>query len=546
MPETTPSARPLRHIPWLVRGDIDGFFGLFIDNLVQLMVIAALCPTVCGIEMSIVTTRILPGAAVSILVGNVFYAWQARRLMRRTGRRDISALPYGINTPSVFAYIFLVMAPVNRMAVDGGASAVEAGRLAWQVGLLACLLSGVIETAGAFAAGWLRRHTPRAALLSALAGVAITFIAMGFVFRLFAYPEIGLLPMLVIVLAYASRTTLPLRVPAGLLAVLIGTALAWLLYALGWTAWVPGAAGGGETALGWHAPRPAVAELAGIVTSPVGWSYLAVVFPMGLFNVIGSLQNLESAHAAGDTYPTRSSLLANGLGTMAAALFGSAFPTTIYIGHPGWKTMGARAGYSVLNGLVVTALCLTGALSVVLAWVPMEAALGILLWIGIIITAQAFDTVPRRHALAVAFGLVPAMAGWARLLVEQTAGAAGMTLGSVLKPLQQMDTYLHGILSLDAGFLLTSMLWAAIMVFAIERQFRAAAAWAWAAAMLSATGIIHGYTITEGGFAVLALGAKAFPRGAAFAAMYAAAAVGLLLMRSAGEGTPAEGAESQT
>ncbi len=516
--------------PWFVRGDVDGFFGLFIDNLVQLMVIAALCPTVCGIDPVIVTTRILPGAAVSILIGNLFYAWQARRLMARTGRGDVTALPYGINTPSVFAYIFLVMAPVNRLALDGGASPAEAGHLAWQAGLLACLLSGVIETIGAFVGDWLRRHTPRAALLSALAGVAITFIAMGFVFRLFAYPEIGLLPMLIIVLAYAARMKLPLRLPAGLLAVLIGTGFAWLVYALGWTAWTPGAA---KASLSFHAPQFLPVDLWAMVLSPVGWAYLAVIFPMGLFNVIGSLQNLESAEAAGDRYPTRPSLLVNGLGSIAAALFGSAFPTTIYIGHPGWKTMGARAGYSVLNGLAITALCLTGALSLVLAWVPMEAALGILLWIGIIITAQAFEAVPRRHALAVAFGLVPAMAAWARLLVEQTATAAGATLGGVLAGLRQMDTYLQGILALDAGFLLTSMLWAAIMVFCIDRRFGLAAAWCLTAALLSATGLIHGYAIAGNGMAMVALGAAAFPRAAAFAVMYAAMAGLLLIMRSA-------------
>lgn len=56
----------------------------------------------------------LPGVAVSVLMGNVFYAWQARRLMRRSGRDDVTALPYGINTPTMFAYVFLVMGPVYQ------------------------------------------------------------------------------------------------------------------------------------------------------------------------------------------------------------------------------------------------------------------------------------------------------------------------------------------------------------------------------------------------------------------------------------------------
>jgi AGZA family xanthine/uracil permease-like MFS transporter len=67
-------------MPWLVRGDIDGFFGLAIDNLVQLLVIVALCRGVLGFSNNLIFGAILPGVAVSLVVGNVFYAWQAKEL----------------------------------------------------------------------------------------------------------------------------------------------------------------------------------------------------------------------------------------------------------------------------------------------------------------------------------------------------------------------------------------------------------------------------------------------------------------------------------
>ena len=72
---------------------------------------------------------------------------------------------------------------------------------------------------------------------------------------------------------------------------------------------------------------------------------------MGLFNVLGSLQNIESAEAAGDSYPTMPCAGGERHRLGRAAAFGSCFPTTIYIGHPGWKELGARSGYSVLNGV---------------------------------------------------------------------------------------------------------------------------------------------------------------------------------------------------
>jgi len=469
---------------WFVRGDIDGFFGLFIDNLLQLMVISVLGRAVCGLPSELINQRILPGAALSILAGNLFYSWQARRLAAQTGRDDVTALPFGINTPSVLAYIFLIMGPVYQETKDAN--------LAWRVGLFACLLSGVMETLGAFCGDWLRRNTPRAALLSALAGIAITFIAMGFVLQVFATPIIALLPMMLILVTYASRVRLPLGIPGGLLAVLIGTAFGWGLRLCGYGYFQPL-----EEA---YAPHlyfftSSAGDLLGMLGSPLGWKYMAVIFPMGLFNVIGSLQNLESAEAAGDRYETRPSLLANGIATVGAAFLGSAFPTTIYIGHPGWKAMGARAGYSVLNGVVITTLCLVGGMTLVLKAIPLEATLGILLWVGLIITAQAFQETPKRHALAVAIGFIPALAAWALVLVETAIRKSGATLFDVA-PKFGADLYIHGMIALSQGFILTAMVLAAILAFITDRNFLKAGLWALAGAAFSAFGIMHAYELT--------------------------------------------------
>ena len=75
-------------IPWFVRGDLDGFFGLAVDNLIQFLLILDLCVGLCGFDGGFVVGRVLPGAAVSLVLGNLFYAWQARRLAR-TERREV-------------------------------------------------------------------------------------------------------------------------------------------------------------------------------------------------------------------------------------------------------------------------------------------------------------------------------------------------------------------------------------------------------------------------------------------------------------------------
>src|ERR1700735_4580313 len=202
--------------PWFTAGDVDGFFGLFFSGFPDLLLIVGLAP-VCGFPLSFVASRILPGAAVSILAGNLFYAWQARRLALREGRSDVTAIPFGINTPTIFAYVFLIMGPVYARTHDA--------TMAWHAGVFASLMSGIVQTAGAFFTDWLRRNTPRAALLSPLAGFALAYLCLGFIFGVIEQAAIALLPMLVLFTLYGSRLRLPGRIPPGLLAIAIGAIL---------------------------------------------------------------------------------------------------------------------------------------------------------------------------------------------------------------------------------------------------------------------------------------------------------------------------------
>ena len=477
---------------WIVRGDIDGFFGLAIDNLVQLLLIDALSRGVLGFPAELVYGRVLPGAAISILVGNVAYALQARRLAARTGRTDVCALPYGINTVSLFAHVFLVMLPAKMLATAAGAA--DPARVAWQAGLFATLCSGIIELAAAPVAERVRRATPRAALLSTLAGIALSFISLGFLYRTFARPLVGLTTLAIVMLTYFGRVRFRGRIPGGVLAVALGTLLAWLT----------GIAPVGDTPSGaaLHIPVPVFGDLAAAIRGGHLWPYFSVIVAMGLFNVLGSLQNIESAEAAGDSYETRRALTINGLGSVAAALFGSAYPTTIYIGHPGWKALGARAGYSILNGAFVTAICLTGTLAWIAWAIPIDAGMAIVLWIGMMIVAQAFDAIPRAHTPAVVVGLLPGIGAWGALLAKNglraagLGGPAGPFTDALIGEFQKNDTWIAGAFALEQGFLFTAMVLSAAVVGVIERRWTSAAAWCAVAALLSATGLMHSYQWT--------------------------------------------------
>ncbi len=477
---SSPAARP----PWLTRGDWDAFSALFVDNLLQLMLIAVLCPTVCGIPAEYVIRVILPGAAVSVLFGNLAYAWQARRLMARTGRTDVTALPYGVAISSLLANIYLIMGPIHAATHDW--------RLAYHVGLFACFLRSVLEAGAAFFGGWIRRHTPRAALLSPLAGIALVYVALSFVLEVFQQPAISILPLFILLVGYTPGIRLPFRVPAGLLAIAVGTGLAWGLRGTGLVHFDPPAAGG----FAWSLPHPV--PVMGFVFSAVGLKYLAVILPIALVQMVESLQILESAESAGDAYDTRASLLTNALGGVVAAAFGSCFPTNLYLGHPAWKQLGARSGYSVLNGAATTLLCLGGGIGWILSVIPLQPSMAILMWVGLAMTAQAFTEVPPRQALAVVLGLLPMLAQWGLGILKSTAAAAGVPLARLVDRFGD-DLAVRGLIGLSQGSLVSSMLLTAILVHTIEQRLDRAAVWALLAAALAAGGLIHAFRIGPGG-----------------------------------------------
>jgi AGZA family xanthine/uracil permease-like MFS transporter len=160
--------------------------------------------------------------------------------------------------------------------------------------------------------------------------------------------------------------------------------------------------------------------------------------------------------------------------------------------------MGARHGYSILNGVIITLLCLFGGVTLFLKYIPQECILGILLWIAIIITAQAFMEIPKEHGLAVAFGLIPAFAAFTfEVVVKQTLLVTKTPLSAVSETLNDPTNpiHLHGLIALSQGFLLTSMVFASMMVYMIDRKFDRAAYWAFGAAGLSMTGLIHAYQL---------------------------------------------------
>ena len=259
-----------------VRGDVDGFFAIALDNLVQLLLIPALCIGVVGMAPAIVYSRILPGIAVSYIVGNLFYAWQAHRLAEREHRTDVCAMPFGLNTPTMIAYAFLVMLPARQVALAHGSA--DPDGAAWKAGIVACMGSGCIEFFGAFVAEGLRRLTPRAALLASLSGAGFAFLALNFFFDLYAHPIIGITTLGLMLIFFFGDLRPKGGIPAAFVVLAVGTALAWI------TGLAPGAVPAAGT-LGVRFPHFVGGELIQGILGGQFLPYLPIVLPMGLLNL---------------------------------------------------------------------------------------------------------------------------------------------------------------------------------------------------------------------------------------------------------------------
>src|SRR6267142_997031 len=468
---------------WWVPGDWNGFFGLFTNVLLNVIVLTTLCLYVVQLPPDTVFGRVLPAMGIALPIGNLFYAYLAWQLAKKEGRSDVTAMPYGPSVPHMFIVVLVVMLPTYLATKDA--------MLAYAAGLAWAFIIGVIVLLGCFVGPWIRKMTPRAAMLGTLAGISIAFISMRPAFQMWEVPWIGFVCFAIVLIAWTANIRLPGGIPGGLAAVIVGAAIGWLAAAFGWSDYMKGdQVGKAFEQFGLHLPwfsADVFRGLAGI--APL----LATAIPLGIYNFTEAMNNVESASAAGDNYNLRKILLADGLGAIVGSMLGSPFPPAVYIGHPGWKAVGGRIGYSLATGGAIALVCFLGLTALLLAIIPLVAILPILLYIGLVIGAQAFQASPAKHAPAIVLALLPNIANWGQTQIDGALAAAGTSAGQVgLEKLAGTGVLYKGLETLGGGSVLAGMVLGALAVFVIDNKLRTAAVWAFVGAVLSYIGLIHG------------------------------------------------------
>jgi xanthine/uracil/vitamin C permease (AzgA family) len=354
---------------------------------------------------------------------------------------------------------------------EAGANAADK---AFAIAVAANFVTGLFEILGCVFAEPIRAIIPPPAYYSLLTGVGFVYLAFAPMITIASEPILCLVPLLVVVCGFFGGVkykigntglTIPIAIVAIFSSIIIGWsggcthkhgAVEMYSYGDSWKEVADKSRNGGIPFFGKRSGTPGnkrmygnsgkwstcsgtskhdasyayrtfagdVSLWGGGIFSDVGTGFSEIGPFIGLILVVGvvgfgaTLACVESASAAGDDFPMIETMIVDGVGTCLGACFGSFFGTTVYIGHPIHKSLGARRGYSIINGVLYAGLLWSGLFATVYRVIPNCAAKALLVFVGLLMCRQAIEDNPPRYYPAIFFGLFACMANWAKLYID--------------------------------------------------------------------------------------------------------------------------------
>ena len=234
---------------------------------------------------------------------------------RSTENPDLTAVPAGLQAGRMFIWLFSIMLPVYLSTNDA--------ELAFKVGVLAHLIGGIVFIIGAFVVPILLKIVPAGALFGSLAGGAMAFLILQPMNGTLNMPVVGWLSMIVLFIIYIGHVEV--KLPAALIAIVIGSAIAWISGAMGFDAVTESL-----TNLNLYIPHPVLGIFDGSVLSAV-IPFLPIVIVFSINEVITGIQAVEQAKECGDTYfTTTKPLVICGIASIIGACFGNPLAVGLY------------------------------------------------------------------------------------------------------------------------------------------------------------------------------------------------------------------------
>lgn len=470
--------------------DINAGLAFFLDVTVNMFVLAGILMGIFNFPAEVVFGKIIPGAVAGVLAGNLAFNWLTRKTARETGNDALTSIPLGLDLPTTFGMAFFIVGPsyANNVEVMGS---VDAAHYAWVIGMASTFWMAIIKFILSFFGRAMQHELPQMALIGAMAGIATVWLGAEAIYGVFELPEVGVLALAIMAFALIAGHKLPFNMPGAVIAIGAGTAIYYILaFAGAGDGYVVRDVPGLSPAL----PLPTLEGLFAIFGDVT--NYIGIIIPFALLIAASAVNVVAGAKVIGDDYNASHVVKLDSAATAVGALFGGVVQTTPYFGHATYKRMGGRTNYALGATGLITLIGFIGAVEVASMIIPSAVLKPILVVVASDILRLAFTGGSVRHAPALLFAIVPAIMNYTYTKVSGLYGIIGAKAQAALGADWLAGYALLGALS--RGYILTSLIWAALLVWIVDKKMTRAAMAAFAAALCTEFGIIHSVLDSSG------------------------------------------------
>lgn len=436
----------------LKKGDFDAFLGVLFDGIPKIITGVVVLTPQLGAET--VFTQLLPSIGIAMLLAGLFFWWHGEKTKKRTNNKGLVSLPGGINAGRFFVWLFAIMVPVYEATGDA--------KLALFVGIGANIISSIVSIILAFIGEKLAEIIPSEALFGGLAGGALAWLTLATFNDMFQSSEMAIISMVsifIILSVYLGK--IKTKYSPALISVVVGVVLGLAFNVITFSAlresvnnfgiYIPG---GVIISEGYFSYL-----IKGLIEAI---KYLPIIIVFSFGETISNIQGIEQARDLGDEYNIKKSLIGVNIVSLISGFLGNPFCIGIWWGYPSWKEVEAGTSYQILHGVTYLVLAVTGVISIVTSLIPVGAVLPILIFIGLSSTQSAFANYEAKYYGIMAFALAIPIAE----LIEAPA-------------------------FISEGAMLTSLLWASILVYIAKNKWMRVFYTFIAGSILSILGLIH-------------------------------------------------------
>ncbi len=209
-------------IPLFKKADLDASIGVFFDGFSKVIVAIAILVGTFGLDGGTVFGTMMPGVLMTVVVLNGGLWLYYRHIAKQRGDGNMTAIPAGLQAGRMFIWLYSIMLPVFNSTGDA--------MMGFKVGVLAHFIGGAVFVIGAFLVPKILKIVPAGALFGSLAGGAMAFLILQSMDGTLKMPLIGWLSLIVLFVIYLGKVNT--KLPAALIAIVVGAGIAWITGAM--------------------------------------------------------------------------------------------------------------------------------------------------------------------------------------------------------------------------------------------------------------------------------------------------------------------------